>query len=485
MLQFVGRKAELKRLSQLKKKTSASLIVIRGRRRIGKSRLAAEYGKLFKHFVEIQGLGPSEFSSNQDQLNHFAEKLSEIFNSKKEYFTDWTEALSSLANKTKTGEYLVLLDEISWMGRYDELFPAKLKEAWDTLFKNNPKLNLIICGSVSFWIEKEIIKNYAFEGRISLDLFLQELSLHDINKFWESRKISMGPLEKMLILSVTGGVPKYLEEILKSENAEQNIIRLCFDSSGFLFNEYEKIFSETFQGKFKAMDKIVRLIVSRRLTPLEIAKKLKTEISSFFSNNLKILETSGFIERDFSFKSDGSMSRIGHVRLKDNYLRFYLKYIEPMKPRILKGGKVLTSLKDFENWDGILGLQFENLVLANRQVIIKLLGLENSQIVTAAPYFQTKNLKTKAACQIDLLVHTTLDVFYLCEVKFKKRIDLSIIKEVEKKSISLKLPKRSSIKKVLIYEGEINENDRDELESYFIKMISFQNMLEEDVSSFS
>lgn len=475
---FIGRSTELKRLLELKKKTTSSLIVIRGRRRIGKSRLAEEFGKTFDHFIEIQGLGPANSSNNQDQLNHFSNKLSEIFNSKKEVFEDWSEAFHSLANKVKKGKYLILLDEISWMGRYDPLFSAKLKEAWDTSFKKNNNLNLILCGSVSFWIEEHIIKNQVFEGRVSLDLFLEELTLREINNFWSLKSNKFGLLEKMLILSVTGGVPKYLEEIIDSETAEQNIIRLCFQKGGFLFEEYDKIFKEIFQAKAKTLDKIVRLIVEKKLSPVEISKKLHQPIGSFFSNNLHILEISGFIFRDYTFKPDGSISKISYFRLKDNYLRFYLKYIEPLKPKIERGGKTILSLKDLPNFDGIMGLQFENLVLANRSIILELLNINSSQVVTAAPYFQPKNSKTKAACQVDLLIHTTLDVFYLCEIKFQKIINISVIKEIEKKSKALKLPRRSALKKILIYEGSLDENHRTSIEEYFFRIISFQEILE-------
>ncbi len=45
------------------------------------------------------------------------------------------------------------------------------------------------------------------------------------------------PLQKMPVLSVTGGIPKYLEEIDISETAENNIKTMCFDRSGILFNE--------------------------------------------------------------------------------------------------------------------------------------------------------------------------------------------------------------------------------------------------------
>lgn len=70
-------------------------------------------------------------------------------------------------------------------------------------------------------------------GRISLILSLKELPLYDCNMFWNNTLISS--FEKLKILSITGGIPRYLEEIIPSFSAEQNITNLCFKSSGVLF----------------------------------------------------------------------------------------------------------------------------------------------------------------------------------------------------------------------------------------------------------
>lgn len=72
---FIGRSEQLKELSHLKKKAAASLVVITGRRIIGKSNLIEEFGKSFKNTVEIVGIAPEQNITNQDQLNNFAAQL--------------------------------------------------------------------------------------------------------------------------------------------------------------------------------------------------------------------------------------------------------------------------------------------------------------------------------------------------------------------------------------------------------------------------
>jgi hypothetical protein len=99
------------------------------------------------------------------------------------------------------------------MGSLDPTFLGKLKNAWDLQFSNNSKLILILCGSVSSWIEKNIIKSTGFLGRPSLYLTLEALPLSDCDHFWDGKGHGISIYEKLKILSVTGGVPRYLELI--------------------------------------------------------------------------------------------------------------------------------------------------------------------------------------------------------------------------------------------------------------------------------
>lgn len=132
---------------------------------------------------------------------------------------------------------IVLLDEISWMGSRDPAFPGKLKTAWDTQFKKNDKLILVLCGSASTWIERNILSSTGFVGRVSRTLTLEELPLRDCASFWPDADGNVSPYEKAKILAVTGGIPRYLEEVDTNRSSEENIKRLCFSRGGLLVTE--------------------------------------------------------------------------------------------------------------------------------------------------------------------------------------------------------------------------------------------------------
>ena len=144
---FIGREDQLKQLRDLWRKPVASLVTCRGRRRIGKSTLIAEFARRNRvKFLRIEGLQPREGVNNETQLEGFARQLAEQCHEPYEPLTNWFDAFARLDKhidfRAKT---VVLLDEISWMGKFDVRFPGELKYAWDNRFAKKPKLIFVLC----------------------------------------------------------------------------------------------------------------------------------------------------------------------------------------------------------------------------------------------------------------------------------------------------------------------------------------------------
>ncbi len=160
-LPFIGREYELNKLKGLLNKKTASLVVIRGRRRIGKSRLVAEFAQSLPSY-SFSGLAPEPGVTAQDQRNEFALQFSHQTGLPDITLNDWSKLFILLADKVKTGRVILFFDEITWMAQGDPAFLSKLKNAWDLYFSQNPQLILILCGSVSAWIEKNIMHRTGF-----------------------------------------------------------------------------------------------------------------------------------------------------------------------------------------------------------------------------------------------------------------------------------------------------------------------------------
>ena len=473
-MSFIGREREIQILTRYLNKDPAALVVMRGRRRIGKSRLIEEFAKDYKSYF-FSGIPLTDKTTAQSQRNEFTSQLSRqgfpLVNA-----NDWNNLFWLLADKVRKGRVIIVFDEISWMGSKDPDFLGKLKNAWDLHFKKNPKLMLILCGSASSWIEKNILSSTGFLGRITYTMNVEELPLEVCRQFGGVKAKNISAMEMFKVLSVIGGIPRYLEEIDANLSAEENIKNLCFTKGGLLVNEFENIFSNVFLRDSKTYKKIVEILVTGIKTFKEICDSLKLTHSGRVLEYLEELELAGFIKRDFTWHfNTGTDARLSCYRLSDNYLRFYLKYVEKNKKKIERNSYDFVSLSSLSAWNTVIALQFENLVLNNRQFIWEMLQLKQEDIVSENPFFQTKTTK-QLGCQIDYLIQTRFDTLFVCEVKFSRyTITHKIITEIQNKIDRLKKPKHFSCRPVLIHIGEVDNSVIKE--GYFYKVIDFSKVI--------
>lgn len=483
---FIGREEQLGKLQALWRRKRAALVVCMGRRRIGKSRLIQEFAE--KHadrLFEFQGLPPRAGQTNKHQLAHFGEKLAEIMALGEPFaLRSWTQAFALLAQTVPTDKKtVVLLDEISWMGKHDRDFAGKLKEAWDTRFSRYPGLVLVLCGSVSAWIDQNILRNAGFVDRPALRIHLSELPLHQCNRMVWPQGDRVSSMEKLRMLAVTGGVPRYLEELDASRSSLENLQRLCFDPDGPLFrnreglSEFELIFDEVFQARAAAYHKIVKALCTGSKTVSEISERLGRTRGGNLSAYLQDLVMAGYLREEPLSKIGGGGNKNSHFRLSDNYLRFYLKYFEPRRKAIAQGGRRgrVSALEKLPGWDTLLGFQFENLVLNNLPSVEKLLGIEG-KVLQGGPFRQTRT-KRRQGCQIDLLLQTEHSLF-LCEIKLRRKVGGNVIDEVAEKVRRLSLPRASRHLNrfpVLIHAGEVEPVV--ETTDFFHSRIDFATLL--------
>jgi hypothetical protein len=191
-------------------KKPLAVATITGRHRVGKSRLVAELARRSScRLIKIEGRD-SEHADNATELAAFAADLSQCVGIPGFSFATWNAAFTALGallqrqGKRRAKGTIVLLDEITWLARYDESCLAELKVFIDR-YINGSGHTLILCGSVSQWIEQQINDSDLFVGRISRKTRLEPLPLPDCAQFWDSREVSAR--EILTALCVTGGVP--------------------------------------------------------------------------------------------------------------------------------------------------------------------------------------------------------------------------------------------------------------------------------------
>ena len=473
---FFGRQEQLDEMSLLWGKRVSSLVTCRGRRRIGKSTLIKRFAEVsHARFIKIEGLKPRKEYGNEDELRTFASQLAAQTGCERTPPEDWLSAFIRLGREIRSDERtVVLLDEISWLGHYDPTFSDTIKIAWDNYWKVHDKLVVVLCGSVSSWIRDHIIDNGEFVGRRSMDLVVEELPISDCVRFWGPRARDIASTEIFDVLSVTGGVPRYLEEISPGLSAAENIRRLCFSPKGVLREDFDDMFNDVITNQPGFTGDVLRTLVNGKLNVTEIAAKLKIEKGGRLTDALKRLEESGFVACDAARDPEtGAHIRERSYRLKDNYSRFYLRYVEPSKDSIDAGAFDFGSLERLDGWNSMIGLQFENLIVNNFRLLIPKLHLSGALVTSAAPY--RKVGRKGEGCQIDLLLQAKRFI-YLVVIKRRREIGREIMEEVDEKRRRLKLPAGVSLRTALVYDGHLAPSV--EAEGYFDSIIEAKSFLQ-------
>lgn len=109
---FIGRKNELQKLDALSQQNQSNIAVIKGRRRIGKSRLAEEFGKN-KRFLAFTGLAPTDLITAQDERNTFAQQLTHQLSLPPMTFLDWNDAFLHLSHHLNSEKTVIFYKKLS------------------------------------------------------------------------------------------------------------------------------------------------------------------------------------------------------------------------------------------------------------------------------------------------------------------------------------------------------------------------------------
>lgn len=473
---FIGRQNELTQLKDLSKSLRTHLVVVKGRRRIGKSRLIQEFAK-DKKFFNLTGLVPLDSISPQDQRNNFARQLAQTLNLPPFTFLDWSEAFTYLSYHLTNEPTVILFDEISWMGDKDPTFIPKLKSWFDIELQHRPNITLVFCGSVSMWIEENIINSTAFFGRISLTIELSQLSLSESVDFLQRLGFKGSAYEIFRILSVTGGIPWYLEQISANQMADDNIKRLCFSKNGLLTLEFEKIFHDLFQSSGTVYKKIIHILSDGMKTLADIREALNYSNSGTLSVMLRSLITSGFVTQHYQWSiKRGKLGKQSLYRLSDCYIRFYVKYIEANLSKIQQDYYKEIELSQLPNWQSILGFQIESLLLQNRFALLQAIGIKASDIAMDNPYIQHTTQRQKG-CQIDYLIQTHTKNLFICEFKFNKReLGTEIIEEMKEKIERFSKPNGFGVVPILFHFGGVTSKVYES--GYFYKIIDINDLVQ-------
>lgn len=333
---FIDRKEELSALKKEYEQEGGGMIIIFGRRRVGKTRLIGEFMKGEKgvYYLAADEKDTLQIRELQAILGTYLDDdlLSSL------HFEGWKDFFRYLERSWPADKKQVLaIDEITYIIKNNPSFLSYLQQFWDR-FLSGTETKLILSGSIVNMMVKEMMSSSSpLYGRRSMDIHLQPMGFVNAKEFMKG----MNDEERIMVYSVLGGIPKYL---LEAEPFEKLIKEKFFNQNGFFYREGLFLLSEEVRNPST---------YSMALRAISEGKSTLKEISDFtgvdgkkMSAYLDVLISLGLIKREVPITSKGKRTRKGIYHISDNFLAFWYAFVHPNRSVIeLNLGADLFSRK--------------------------------------------------------------------------------------------------------------------------------------------
>ena len=321
---FIGRKQELQFLEKQYSGTGGKMVVLYGRRRVGKTETLHEFCKGKPHvFYSCREI------SDKLQLRSFSEKMLREKIPAADYireFADWESALKSVlqlpyGNQKK----LLIIDEFPYMCRGNDSIPSILQTLWDECLKDE-NVMLVLCGSAMSFIEKELLseKNPLY-GRATGIYKMDAMGFYDAAQFFPT----YSHRDQIMAYAVLGGIPHYLRQFDPALSLEDNIKQNILTKGCVLYSEVEFLLRQELR-ETTLYNSIIEAVALGCTKLNDISVKSLVDDTSKTSVYLKNLIELEIIKREFSvddgIKERANVSR-GLYRLTDNFFRFWYAFV--------------------------------------------------------------------------------------------------------------------------------------------------------------
>lgn len=320
---FIGREAELKFLQDKYTEERGQLIVLYGRRRVGKTETLREFCKDKPHVF---------FSCTQTtdlvQLRNFSGRMFKEDIPAKNYiseFADWEKAFRAVLDLPYGNQKkLLVIDEFPYMCRGNKSIPSILQNLWDAELRDS-NVMIILCGSAMSFIEKELLseKNPLY-GRATGIYKMKEMGFYDAIKFFPE----YSDRDKVLTYAVLGGIPHYLRQWNPKLSVDENIKRNILTKGCILYSEVEFLLHQELR-ETPIYNSIIEAVALGNTKLNDISQKSLLEDTAKTSVYLKNLMELGIVEREFSVDSkikERANTGRGTYRLTDNFFRFWYAF---------------------------------------------------------------------------------------------------------------------------------------------------------------
>lgn len=320
---FIGREAELKFLEDKYQGGRGQLIVLYGRRRVGKTETLREFCKGKPHVFYS-----CTQSTDKVQLVKFSQLMLKEDIPARDYiteFADWEKAFHAILDLPYgDSKKLIVIDEFPYMCKGNGSIPSILQNLWDSELKD-ANVMVILCGSAMSFIEKELLaeKNPLY-GRATGIYKMEAMGFYDAARFFPD----YSPRDKVLTYAVLGGIPHYLNQFDPKKSLGENIKRNILTKGSVLYSEVDFLLHQELR-ETPIYNSIIEAVALGNTKLSDISQKAMIDSTSKTSVYLRNLIELGIVEREFSvdvkLKEKVNASR-GAYCLTDNFFRFWYTF---------------------------------------------------------------------------------------------------------------------------------------------------------------
>ena len=331
---FVGREQELSILNNLYQDPLFQMVVVYGRRRVGKTTLLSTFAtdkpNIFFTAQEV---------NDYQNLREFSTKIYTFFDLPKSTgaFSSWDDALDFLAEKSRSQRIILIFDEFPYAVSANPALKSIFQKAIDHGFKDS-QLFLILCGSHLGFMENEVLgyKSPLF-GRRTAQMKLEALDYYDAGKMLSG----FSDEDKIKFYACIGGIPHYLNQVKSNESFEKNIKRLFFSTSGYLYNEPMMLLRQELREP-AIYNSIIMAIAGGETRLNDISTKIREE-NSKVNKYLQTLISLQIAQKLYPYGENPQTSRRGIYRLVDNCYDFWYRFVFPFQAEIEGGNGEIVA----------------------------------------------------------------------------------------------------------------------------------------------
>lgn len=321
-MNFIGRKTELEKLND-EYQRNGSFVVVYGRRRIGKTTLIKEFikDKTAFYFLATEELE----TQSMKRLAGVIGRCTKNSLMKKAVFTDWLDLFQIIADYKPNEKKVLVIDEFPYLVKTNVAFPSILQNAWDEILKEH-NVMLILSGSLIGMMNKYALSyDSPLYGRRTSQIRLNPLSFSEL---YEVQHISFE--QAVMQYSITGGIPKYLELLIETDDLEKQIKKLILSKNGFLYEEPNFLLKSESLSAVNYFS-IIKTISDGNHKLNKIASMLSQDTSSLMPYLSTLIEL-GFVEKRIPVtEKNPERSRKGLYFISDLFIRFWFHYVYPYK----------------------------------------------------------------------------------------------------------------------------------------------------------